>query len=57
MASAFLLELFIFDAWLLLPAQIIVGATLYLAMNAAIGNDIQREVLSYAFGRFLRKKA
>ena len=52
-----MLELFIFDAWLLLPAQIIVGAALYLAMNAAIGNDIQREVLSYAFGRFMRKKA
>ena len=52
-----MLELFIFDARLLLPAQIATGIALYMAMNAAIGGDIQREVLNYAFGRFMRKKA
>lgn len=51
-----MLELFIVDAWLLLASQLIVGAGLYVAMNAAIGSDIQREVLSYAFGRFSRSK-
>lgn len=51
------LGLWISSDWLLLPLQIIVGSALYLAVNALMRNAVQREVLSYAFGRFINKKS
>ena len=50
------LGLWIESDYLLLPAQIVVGGGIYLALNALLRSAIQREVLGYAFGRFASGK-
>ena len=49
------LGLWLKSDYLLLPAQILVGGGIYLALNALLRSAIQREVLGYAFGRFINK--
>ncbi len=51
-----LLELAVTDCWLLLPLQLMVGAAVYLLINALMRSELQKEVLTYAFGRFMKKK-
>ena len=49
------LNLVLDNAWLLLPAQVLVCGAVYVALNYVVGGEIQREVLEYALGRFRRK--
>ncbi|MGM9802654.1 MAG: lipopolysaccharide biosynthesis protein [Muribaculaceae bacterium] len=53
-AAAAALALLIDNAWLLLPAQLVAGAAVYLILGALMRSGTQREVLDYALGRFRR---
>lgn len=54
--SASALVLFIDNAFALLAAQVLLFCAIYLALNACIGNAIQREALTYILGRFMKRK-
>ena len=44
------------NAWLCLFAQLVVGAVAYFGVNKVMHSHIQKEVMTYAFGRFLHRK-
>lgn len=54
--SASALVLFIDNAFALLAAQVLLFCAIYLALNACIGNAIQREARTYILGRFMKRK-